>query len=290
MGNKIVYKGYNVGETTQVSIMPTATADNSGAIVQYVGATNANYINGYFYKCVSDGGVTPAYSWEKIQVSDGGDTIQVETLPTAGASEVGNIYQYIGATTTTLTNGYFYECVEDSGSYNWVEKEVQKNEDVPHWSGTRAEYEAIKDTLEIGTVVNITDDYDDGLEIVDVIESGNMNAVTSNAVAKITNHGLSTLTWNTTYVDLGTWATGGVLEKCGIVQFTKIFTVKAGIPAGTIICSGLPRPAMAVEIPVAWDNDTARGGFFFNTNGDISVWADVTTDTNCRINLVYIKA
>lgn len=115
----------------------------------------------------------------------GGDTIQVETLPTAGASEVGNIYQYIGATTATLTNGYFYECVEDSGSYSWVEKEVQKNEDVPHWSGTRAEYEAIKDTLEIGTIVNITDDYDDGFEVVDVIENGNMNPVTSNAVAKM---------------------------------------------------------------------------------------------------------
>lgn len=125
---------------------------------------------------------------------------------------------------------------------------------------------------------------------VDIVESGNMKAVTSNAIAKITSHGLSTLTWNTTYVDLGTWTTGDVLEKCGIVQFTKIFTVKAGIPAGTIICSGLPRPAMAIEVPVAWDNNTARGGFFFNTNGDISVWADVTTDTNCRINLVYIKA
>lgn len=128
MGNKIVYKGYGVGETTQVSIMPTATADNSGAIIQYIGATNANYINGYFYKCVSDGGVTPAYSWEKIQVSDGGD-------------------------------------------------------DTPHWTGTRAEYEAIKDTLEAGTIVNFTDDYDDGLEVVDVIENGNMNPVTSNAVA-----------------------------------------------------------------------------------------------------------
>lgn len=129
MGNKIVYKGYNVGETTQVSIMPTATADNSGAIVQYVGATNANYINGYFYKCVSDGAATPTYSWEKIQVSDGGDG-------------------------------------------------------TPHWSGTRAEYEAIKDTLEAGTIVNITDDYDDGLGVVDVIEDGNMNPVTSNAVAE----------------------------------------------------------------------------------------------------------
>lgn len=291
MGNKLVYKGYNVGETTQVSVMSTPTADNSGAIVQYVGATNANYINGYFYKCVSDGGVTPTYSWEKIQVSDGGDTIQVETMPTASEDELGNIYEFVGTTTANYINGRFYRCVSDGAStptYSW--EEVDFGDSTPHWTGTRAEYEAIKDTLEIGTVVCITDDYDSGLEVVDVIEDGNMNPVTSNAVAEITNHGLSTLTWNTTYIDLGTWATGGILEKCGIIQFTKIFTVKAGIPAGTIICSGLPRPAMNIEIPVAWDADTARGGFFFTTNGDISVWADVTTDTNCRINLVYIKA
>lgn len=291
MGNKIVYKGYNVGETTQVSIMSTPSADNAGAIVQYVGATNANYINGYFYKCVSDGGVTPTYSWEKIQVSDGGDTIQVETMPTASEDELGNIYEFVGTTTANYINGRFYRCVSDGAStptYSW--EEVDFGDSTPHWTGTRAEYEAIKDTLEIGTIVNITDDYDSGLEVVDVIEEDNMNPVTSNAVAEITSHGLSTLTWNTTYVDLGTWATGGVLEKCGIVQFTKIFTVKAGIPAGTIICSGLPRPAMAIEIPVAWDDNTARGGFFFNTSGDISVWADVTADTNCRINLVYIKA
>jgi hypothetical protein len=94
----------------------------------------------------------------------GGDTIQVETLPTAGASEVGNIYQYIGATTATLTNGYFYECVEDSGSYSWVEKEVQKNDDVPHWSGTRAEYEAIKDNIPEGAYVALTDDIDSTYE------------------------------------------------------------------------------------------------------------------------------
>lgn len=145
MANKIVYKGHNVGETIQVSIMPTATADNSGAIVQYVGATNANYINGYFYKCVSDGGVTPAYSWEKMQVSDGGDG-------------------------------------------------------TPHWSGTKAEYEAIKDTLEAGTYVSITDDYDDGLEVVDVVEEDNMNPVTSNAVYDMLNASITDLTADETAV------------------------------------------------------------------------------------------
>jgi len=159
------------------------------------------------------------------------------------------------------------------------------------WHGTLAEWEALSATEKAKyDQAEVIDEYTGVPVVVDKVESGNLNPVTSNAVAKVTSHDLSTLTWNTTYVDLGTWPTGGILERCGIVQFTKIFTVKAGIPAGTIICSGLPRPAMAVEIPVAWDNDTARGGFFFNTNGDISVWGDVTTDTNCRINLVYIKA
>lgn len=223
-------------------------------------------------------------------------TIQYEIMPTPSENELGKIVQYVGETTGSYIKGFFYRCAEvsdtDPTEYEWVNQEVQEStgDGTPHWSGTRAEYEAIKDSLEAGTIVNITDDYDDGLEVVDVIEDGNMNPVTSNAVAKITSHDLSTLTWNTTYIDLGTWTTGGVLEKCGIVQFTKIFSVKAGIPSGTIICSGLPKPAMAAEIPVAWDGDSAMGGFFLNTNGDLASWATVTANTNCRINLVYIKA
>lgn len=137
------------------------------------------------------------------------------------------------------------------------------------WVGTKAQLDAAlaAGELEDGTAVMVTDDYEE-----------------------TTSHDPSEVTWNTTYVDLGTWTTGGVLEKCGIVQFTKIFSVKAGIPTGTLICSGLPKPAMAVEIPVAWDGDSAIGGFFLNTNGDLASWATVTADTNCRINLVYIKA
>ena len=133
----------------------------------------------------------------------------------------------------------------------------------------------------------------DAVGVVDKIEDNNMNGVTSNAVYDATKtivHDLSEVTWNTTYVDLGTWVSGGLLEKGGIVQFSKIFTVKAGVPAGTVICSGLPRPAMLTEIPASWDDYSAKGGFFLNNAGEISVWSDVTVDTNCRINLVYVKA
>lgn len=56
-----------------------------------------------------------------------GQTPQRNVLPTASASENGNIYQYIGADTTDLTNGFFYQCKPDgAGGYEWVEKPVQR--------------------------------------------------------------------------------------------------------------------------------------------------------------------
>jgi len=110
----------------------------------------------------------------------------VKTLPTASADELGNIYEFVGTTTANYINGRFYRCVSDGAvtpTYSW--EEVDLGDGTPHWSGTRAEYEAIKNTLEVGTIVNITDDYDDGLEVVDVVEEDNMNPVTSNAVASM---------------------------------------------------------------------------------------------------------
>ena len=53
----------------------------------------------------------------------GGQSIQVDELPLASATEEGKIYQYIG-TTGTYKNGYFYECVESDGVYSWEEKTI----------------------------------------------------------------------------------------------------------------------------------------------------------------------
>lgn len=66
--------------------------------------------------------------WREFS-SGSGDTIQVDTLPTAGADELGNVYQYIGSTTLTLTHGYFYECVSDGAgtpTYYWEEVSTSK--------------------------------------------------------------------------------------------------------------------------------------------------------------------
>ena len=59
-------------EIIQYSTLPTASSSNEGKIVQYTGTTDANYTNGYFYRCVSDGQDTATYFWENIQVQAGG--------------------------------------------------------------------------------------------------------------------------------------------------------------------------------------------------------------------------
>ena len=54
--------------TKAVDTMPSASEDLVGTIVQYVGTTTANYTNGYFYRCVSDGALDPTYSWSRVDV------------------------------------------------------------------------------------------------------------------------------------------------------------------------------------------------------------------------------
>lgn len=61
-------------------------------------------------------------------LTDLSDTIQVETMPTASASNEGQIVQYVGATDSTHTNAYFYKCVSDGQSpatYSWVRVNTQ---------------------------------------------------------------------------------------------------------------------------------------------------------------------
>lgn len=56
------------------------------------------------------------------------EIVQRDTMPQADENEVGNIYQFIGTTTASYTNGYFYKCVSDGGNpatYSWTRVDVQ---------------------------------------------------------------------------------------------------------------------------------------------------------------------
>ena len=123
-GTRLSEKTFD-GQSIQKEELPLASADELGNIYQYVGETGT-YTKGYFYECVSDGKPSPTYSWKAV--ISAGDSIQKESLPVASEEELGNIYQYIGETTASFTNGYFYKCIENNGSYSWVEKSVTKEE------------------------------------------------------------------------------------------------------------------------------------------------------------------
>ena len=119
-----VLDGGSGGQTIQVESMPLATESDLGKVLQYIGTTDLNYTNGYFYKCVYK---NSSYLWEQqnVQPDAEGQTIQVDTMPTASAEELGKIYQYIGQDGGGALHGYFYECVAlHGGGYGWLETEV----------------------------------------------------------------------------------------------------------------------------------------------------------------------
>lgn len=67
------------------------------------------------------------------------EKIQRNALPQASEDELGNIYQFMGATDSTYTNGYFYKCVSDGqepATYSWENIEVQEVDALPLSGGT----------------------------------------------------------------------------------------------------------------------------------------------------------
>lgn len=83
----------------QTNTMPTAAAKYNQKIIQYVGATDANYIRGYFYQCiqnVSDSNEV-TYAWARMNVQPvSGD------LEPASTSTVGGVK--VDGTTITIDN------------------------------------------------------------------------------------------------------------------------------------------------------------------------------------------
>ena len=75
---------------------------------------------------------SPTYKYDVlagfVDLSTYQKVMQQTNLPTATAAIEGTIAQYIGATTSDYTNGYFYKCIEDpenTGSYIWAQCFVQ---------------------------------------------------------------------------------------------------------------------------------------------------------------------
>lgn len=121
---------------------------------EIVGASHTIYIS-LDTNCVYRYDTTSSLYIELTAGGGEGQIIQVDTLPTASADELGNIYQYIGTTTVDYVNGLFYQCVENNGLYSWAYKTVNKRETV---TLTQAQFDALPQAeKDNGTTYYISD-------------------------------------------------------------------------------------------------------------------------------------
>lgn len=177
----------SIGASESVVIMPVVDMGDIGKIVQYVGTTDANYTNGYFYKCVSDGGNPATYSWSRIDVQPsngggGGDYLpQYSSMPAVTSTDLGKIVQFVGTTDASYTNGYTYRVTEHSvpGSYTASQTGSHNMEDIYFdvsafeenihpTTNLTLQFECIAEEDPMGDIVDdpsgLTEDYD-SLEI-----------------------------------------------------------------------------------------------------------------------------
>ena len=104
---------------------------------KYIGMKTTVIATGDTYRLVNLD-VTQESSWVK-EGGESGQTIQYDELPTASSSLVGEIYQYTGTTNLQYTNGYFYECVNDGGTYKWVQTNVQPGSSYNDFTGATSQ-------------------------------------------------------------------------------------------------------------------------------------------------------
>ena len=182
------------GQFIQYSVMPTPSVDIVNKIVQYIGTSTVNYTNGYFYKCTEVS--TGVYNWVNIQVQTGGggsaeiikgyfnpaDDLFYEesTYVTPITGDVNSLYLSLDTNLLYRYNGTIFVEVsnyEIGDGLNLDDNTLSA--DTVIFTGTSTEWNAVVDKSKYD-IVNLTDEATG--EVVDAVENGNLNPVTSNAV------------------------------------------------------------------------------------------------------------
>ena len=117
-GTRLSEKSFD-GQSIQKEELPLASADELGNIYQYVGETGT-YTKGYFYECVSNGGVTPTYSWKEV-IGAGSVTI-VDDFPTSNIENI--IYRTQASTFTVIFDQSNSQMILSKKGFTYTEDTV----------------------------------------------------------------------------------------------------------------------------------------------------------------------
>ena len=138
--------------------------------------------------------VTDINGTTSTQILDGGQIIQHTQMPTASAENVDNIAQYTGTTDSTYTNGYFYKCVNNSGTYSWQNISVQKSLPMPMYIWNKSNLNSSITSAEKIDLINIVNAMLDAGQQTPIVLSSLENAYDH-------NHGQFILTTSSKVID-----------------------------------------------------------------------------------------
>ena len=217
----------------------TASPDNAGLEIGTY-STNSVSASGDPALLVAKTGVLPAYSsdsnknlgksnqkWTSLYVTkiNNGDDInvpavagkmavQVSTLPTAASTNEGEIYQFIGTTDSSYTNGHFYKCVsdgQDPATYSWTEVQLGGGGSLPSQTGNSGKFLTTDGTDASWATINALQNKATGTDSLTILG-------TPSTAVRATNIGVgSTVTGpNATALGQGASASGNSAVAVGI--------------------------------------------------------------------------
>lgn len=94
------------------------------------------YVREIYYGSHNSQGIT-------VPAVGGTLALQIATMPTAGSTYKGTIYQFTGTTDSTYTNGHFYKCVSDGqtpATYSWEEISMGGGSSLPSQTGNAGKF------------------------------------------------------------------------------------------------------------------------------------------------------
>lgn len=169
----------------------------------------------------------------------------VDNMPTASAEFVGKQNLYVGESSGGLNKGGIYECRSDGNDgYEWVlisTADVDLSKYKKIFIGTRAEWDALTTTeKQRYDLANLTDDLAGGELIVsDAVTEGDLNPVTSNAVAKAVNYSTDEVKTGATWIDgkpIYRKVFTGLTRSSAAGQWIDTGANVTGMNIGIIIC------------------------------------------------------
>lgn len=274
-GTSLLGSGDIATEAIQVSTMPTAAVGELGKIYQFVGTTDANYTNGYFYKCVSDGENPATYSWTQINVQPSAtkhkytvtlEMVQGETMTTAfymrgaeGKTTNLNITQFIsyeegGVWDDPYFDGQYIGFLKSGADGISASKIIALN----------------TETVNLGFDVYATDDNDE--PIIEFVADYAPSYVTQDSVKVIFE-----IESDEPLVEVETSEAGEYLGEICITQAVPYLSLSApsGADQDYVLQNTNGERISWVAAPTGLPSQTGNSGKFLTTDGTDASWATV---------------